>query len=366
MRTLFCNSAYGAGGIGQHFAQLVEESRHAGVLDRYYAYRAKEGDPKGIHLPKRTYGLLKYSPIRFSPSWKSHVNNELFDYQMSRRISSADAQAPETLMGFVGKSLRTFHRGADLGADTLELVAANSHVKNIERLHARAAADSGIRDTWLNGFQRRKTLQEYAIADRIYVHSDYVRQSFLDAGVPAEKLVRTVLQVAPRFHPPDERPRDDTFRIAYVGRVEMTKGMGVLMEAFRRLPIEDARLTIVGGWSTRPVRRYIERYLEADDRITIAPGDPLPALQRADAFVHPSYEDGFGYAPMEALACGVPVVVTKDTGMKEYVCDGANGYIVPTGSVDAVVAALETLYTEPLAQTTSLLETRSQGSPVHS
>ena len=67
----------------------------------------------------------------------------------------------------------------------------------------------------------------------------------------------------------------------------------------------------------------------------------MPHLRRADVLAHASYSDGFGYAPMEALACGVPVIVTEDTGMKEHVEEGVNGYVVPTGDVDALVERLE-------------------------
>jgi glycosyltransferase involved in cell wall biosynthesis len=258
-------------------------------------------------------------------------------------------------MGFAGKSLRTFRTAARLGADRLELVAPNSHVQNVSRLHARAAADSGLSDSWLNQAQIRKTLREYALADRIYVHSEYVRQSFLDAGIRAAKLVRTVLHPDPRFVPPQRRPEDNTLRIVYVGRVEMTKGIALLLEAFDRLSVSNVELRIVGGWSTRSVRRRLQTRMREDSRITVQPGDPLPVLQKADVFVHPSYEDGFGYAPMEALACGVPAIVTEDTGMKEYVRDGVNGFVVPTGSVDAIVAALERLARTPLACCSSLL-----------
>jgi glycosyltransferase involved in cell wall biosynthesis len=135
----------------------------------------------------------------------------------------------------------------------------------------------------------------------------------------------------------------------------MTKGIAVLLDAFERLPVGDATLTIVGGWSTAAVRRHVEARCAADSRIVVAPGDPLPVLHQTDAFVSASYEDGFGYAPMEALACGVPVVVSADTGMKEYVRAGENGFVVPTGSVDAVVDALIALYRRPLATTASLL-----------
>jgi len=135
----------------------------------------------------------------------------------------------------------------------------------------------------------------------------------------------------------------------------MTKGIALLLEAFDRLSVSNAELRIMGGWSTRSVRRRLQSRIAQDPRITVQPGDPLPVLQKADVFVHPSYEDGFGYAPMEALACGVPVVVTEDTGMKEYVRDGVNGFVVPTGSVDAIVAALESLIRSPLARCSSLI-----------
>ena len=354
MRTLFCNSAYGDGGIGQHFAHVVESSRREGRLNRYYCFSPVDGDPRGRVVDKETFGLLRYTPLRFSPGWKSHIFNEIFDWRVARHISRSH-EPIHTITGFAGKSLRTFRCALDAGASQVELLMANSHVDNVARLHARAAEDAGICDTWLNATQRRKTYREYDLADRIYVHSEYVRRSLVDAGIPAEKLERISLPVDDRFRPPAHRPQDDTFHMVYVGRVEVTKGIDVLLQAYERVPIDKKQLTIVGGWSTPAVRRLVQDAQHQDPRIVVAPGDPLPVLQQADVFVHPSYEDGFGYAPVEALACGVPVIVTEDTGMQEYVVPGKNGTIVPTGSVDAIVCALEQLADTPLASTTSLL-----------
>jgi glycosyltransferase involved in cell wall biosynthesis len=356
MRTLFCNTPYGTGGIGQHFAQLVRESHREGCLDRYYAFSVDPEVPNGHAVSDSTYGLFTYTPIRFLSAWKSNLAGEIFDRRVARILSRSETSVKNrTLMGFAGASLRTFQIGRAQGVDRLELVAPNSHVENVARLHARAAADSGIRDTWLNDAQRRKTLREYAMADRIYVHSDYVWHSFVDAGIPASKLVRSYLCPHPRFQPPPTRPVQSTFRIAYVGRVEMTKGLGVLLDAFDRLPVADAQLHLVGGWSTRTVRRAVEARQAADPRIVVQPGDPLPILQSADVFVHPSYEDGFGYAPMEALACGTPVLVTAETGMAEYVVERVNGRVLPTGCVDSLVDGLLDTYQHPLAATRPLL-----------
>ena len=350
MRTLFCNTPYGAGGIGQHFAQLVTESRREGMLDRYYAFSVDPEAPNGHVVSDSTYGLLTYTPIRFFSAWKSHLASEIFDRRVARMLSRSEMSLQNrALMGFAGASLRTFQTGRAHGVDRLELVAPNSHVDNVSRLHARAASESGIRDTWLNDAQRRKTRQEYALADCIYVHSEYVRQTFLAAGVSAAKLRRTVLTVDPRFTPPPSRPDDGIFRVVYVGRVDATKGLPLLRDAFDRLPFE-AELTIVGQWATRRMRRYMEDWSRHNSRLRIAPGDPLPVLQAADVCVHPTYEDGFGYAPMEALACGTPVVVTTDTGMKEYVKEGRNGYVIPTGDGKALLDRLVHLHQSPMAR----------------
>ena len=361
MRVLSCNSAYGQGGIGQHFAQLVEESRQAGELDRYYALEAKPNDQRGLDVSVRTYGLVTYTPLRFFPSWKNHVLNELFD----RTIASRLEVPSDWFMGFAGKSLHSFRQAAQLGYSRLELVVPNSHVENVYRLHQQAARETGIQDSWLNRTQVRKTIREYEQADVIYVHSDYTAQSFIERGFPRTKLERTHLAVDERFRPPDQRPDDGVFRIAYVGRVDATKGLPLLFEAFERLPMPVAELRVVGGWSTRTMRKYVEARTQNDNRITVAPGDPLPVLQRADVFVHPTYEDGFGYAPTEALSCGTPVIATEDTGMKEYIREGKNGYLIPTGGVDALVQQLDHVARKPLACTTPLLPASAPESASH-
>ncbi len=350
MRVIACGSPYAKGGIGQHFAQLVEESRNEGVLARYYTPGIKPGDARiGIQISLQDFHRIrKYTPIRFSQSWTSHLKGEIFD----RKVAGMLGDPAEAFMGFVGKTLHSFRSASSSGFKKLELIAANSHVNNLKKLHDRAKIETGINDGWLNEAQRRKTLKEYEMADVIYVHSEYVRESFVKEGIAADKLQRMYLAIDERFKPPAGKPDDGVFRVAYVGRVEASKGIPLLIKAFSTLSVE-AELTLVGGWSTRAMRVYMEQQMRRDPRIRLAPGDPLPVLQRADVFVHPTYEDGFAYAPYEALACGVPVIVTEDTGMKEYVTEGANGYIVPTGDWQALRERMEHIASHPMKQTSS-------------
>jgi glycosyltransferase involved in cell wall biosynthesis len=347
MRVIACGSPYGKGGVGQHFAQLVEETRETGRLARYYAPGIREGDEQQAErIALRDFQLLRrYTPIRFSRGWTSHLKGELFD----RKVASRLREPHEQFMGFAGKALHSFRRARAVGFGQIEFVATNSHVDNLMRLHRRAARESGIDDGWLNEAQRRKTLREYETADVIYVHSRYVWASFVEGGVPEHKLRRMILTAHQRFQPALRRPDDGVFRIVCIGRMEATKGVPLLLDAFARLPIPSVELTLVGGWSTRAMRRLIQQAMARDPRIRMAPGDPLPVLHRADVLVHPTYEDGFAYAPYEALACGVPVIVTHDTGMKEYVEEGVNGYVVPTGDADALVERLAHVARHPLS-----------------
>ena len=92
------------------------------------------------------------------------------------------------------------------------------------------------------------------------------------------------------------------------------------------------------------MRRFIERARARDGRVTVALGDPHLRLQTASLYVHPSYDDGFGYAPAEALAAGVPVIATESTGMKDLIVPHGNGALIAGGDVRALAEAIDAAY----------------------
>ena len=343
-KTIACSAPYGHGGLGQHLAQVVEEARQEGGVQHYYTASILPGDAAGIAVPLPLLPwAFQYTPLRFSPGGKSHFGNELFDRKVAARLTPG-----ECFVGFSGQCLRSFRQARRLDCEKLELEAPTSHVRSVGRQYAKAFRQSSVEtQSWLNEAQCRKTEQEYEMADVIVVASEYTRQTFLVAGVPVEKLRVRRLATDPRFQPPAARPTDGVFRVVYVGSLTVAKGIPLLRAAFSRLS-GLAELTLVGGYASRGMRHYLEEWQACEPRLKIAPGDPLPHLHRADVCVHPSYSDGWGYAPAEALACGVPVIVTEDTGMKELVQEGINGYVVPTGDREAILERLEHFVSAPL------------------
>jgi glycosyltransferase involved in cell wall biosynthesis len=342
MKTISCNAGYGTGGLGRHLEELVESARDSGELARYYSPRPRDGDPEGVLvLQSRVRRLQQWTPLRLSPGWSSFFSFEMFDRSVARIIDPGS-----THVGFSLQSEHTFRAARRRGCGKLFLFSPTCHIDHVWRQYEEAYRAYPIERSWLNGRQRVKALTEYGLADAILVASNYARDSFIEAGFPDAKITRIDASASSRFRPAHQSgsERSETFKVVYIGALSVAKGIPVLLEAFAQLAPQDVELTLVGGCGTRPMRRYLETRLANDPRITVTSGDPLPYLQRADLYVHPSFQDGSPFASLEALACGIPVVVTEDTGTKELIREGINGWVVPTGDVDALLSALRDAY----------------------
>jgi glycosyltransferase involved in cell wall biosynthesis len=333
--TLACPAGLGEGGLGRHAQEIVADLELRGVLAGYYVPGVSHDAPAGaVTVRPRGAALPQLPPIRLDARLRTLVGATVFDRAVAHALVPAERH-----VGFSGASLATFRRARRSGS-ALTLVSPTPHVQRLRARFAEAYRRYPFERPWLGGRLARRYRLEYDLADRIQVASAYAYGSFVEAGVAGERLERFSLSADERFRPMP-RAGDGLFRIVYVGGLTVAKGVPVLLEAFARVRAREARLVLVGGWASRGMRRHVLEAMSSDPRIELAPGDPLPHLQRADLYVHPSFGDGFGYAPIEALACGVPVIVTEDTGMKEHVREGENGHVVPTGDVAALAELVE-------------------------
>lgn len=139
--------------------------------------------------------------------------------------------------------------------------------------------------------------------------------------------------------------------IAYLGRVSREKGLETLSDAFERVlrTHPDAVLAVIGDG---PWKNQFRERLAHTGR-AVFPGEMkgdllAQALASADLFAFPSTTDTFGNAVLEAIACGVPAVVTDQGGPKEIVQDGVSGVVVPGGDADSMAEAMARLLSDPV------------------
>jgi glycosyltransferase involved in cell wall biosynthesis len=333
---------YGSGGLGQHLAELVEALRATGNLAGYLTPRPAPQDAGrlgvAVGLPRTARLALKAS-ARASPGLRVLAGNVAFDIAASRRLP-ADA---EHLLVFNGQALRHIVVARRLGYRSVGLVSANAHLAYEARQFDRAWRQYPIERPWAARSVPRN-LAEYAAADYVHVSSRYVWESFVSEGFPEERLRLFPLVPNERFQIRRSPPSVSTFNVVYVGSLSVHKGVPLLIDAVRSLPHDDLRLVLVGGWGTRGMRRHIEAACAADPRVEVSPGDPLPHLLQAGVCVHPSYGEGCSYAPGEALACGVPLIVSANTGMNESIGEPGQRQVVPTGDLDALAQAIDAAY----------------------
>lgn len=156
---------------------------------------------------------------------------------------------------------------------------------------------------------------------------------------------------------PVEPRRGSRHRLLYVGRLVQRKGVGNVISALPGLP--DAELVIAGGpergrlGEDPEARRLAElaEQLGVADRVDLrgrVERERLPELFRsADAVVAVPWYEPFGIVPLEAMACGVPVVATAVGGMIDSVVDGRTGVHVPPRDPDRLAEAISSLLADP-------------------
>jgi glycosyltransferase involved in cell wall biosynthesis len=338
-----CPAPFGAGGLGRHLKEIADAIDRRGrpaicMCGVARGHMTPSASP--LHHELRVSNLAtslgRYT--RFSPSWNHLRRSIAFDGFAAQRLPTA-----EHLIAFNGQALKQLDAARRAGYTSVSVLSANSHLRNVVRQHAKAHRLYPLEGSWATHVVRR-SVKEYARADRIYVGSRYTWESFVAEGCPEDKLSLFPFVADPRFAPGEGPLESDTFDVVFIGRLSVDKGVPLLVDAVRRLAHRDLRLALVGGWSSRGMRRFLQEAAAGDSRIAIGPGDPLGRLRGARLCAHPTYEDGFAYAPLEAMACGVPVLVSQDTGMKELVDPGVNGMVLPTGDLPALTEAIDAAY----------------------
>lgn len=154
---------------------------------------------------------------------------------------------------------------------------------------------------------RRRELKGYRLADYIVIPSGHVRASFIEYGVDAKKLfVNPYGMSLADFHP-TSKPPESAYDVLMVGGWMYRKGCDLLVEACRNLQL---RLLHVGGHSDYvfPEEPWFTHVDAVDEKELVG------YYARAKVFALPSREDGFGMVLCQALACGLPIVCSRDTG----------------------------------------------------
>ena len=228
----------------------------------------------------------------------------------------------------------------------------------VKKRHQGAEDTSPAARTWLEPSVGRN-------ADRIIATCSDEVFELKAMGIPGNRIsvapCGVDLSLFGSSGPVEQRGR--RHRIAAVGRLVPRKGVDLSVRALALLAeegLDDVELLIVGGATDSPglesdpeVRRLLAlaRSLGVEDRVMLrgqVPREQMPAVLRsADAVVCAPWYEPFGIVPLEAMACGVPVVASAVGGLIDTVVHGKTGLLVPPRDPAALADALAELLQNP-------------------
>lgn len=186
--------------------------------------------------------------------------------------------------------------------------------------------------------------QKIKKADRIICISEFIKEEAIhEFGFPEEQLTTIHLGIdhglfkrypAQQLQPVKERYHLPENFILFVGSIEPRKNLKALLQAYQGLEAgvrREFKMVLVGfqGWANDQIMKMIEKLKPDVSYIGYIPKEELAKIYNlARLFIYPSFYEGFGLPPLEAMACGCPVVVSKAASLPE-VCGDAAYYVDP-------------------------------------
>jgi glycosyltransferase involved in cell wall biosynthesis len=180
----------------------------------------------------------------------------------------------------------------------------------------------------------RKT-QELELAQLVVCPSRFVLES-----LPPEARAQAKCLVAPFGSPivdlnTDARKNSGPLRVLFTGALTQRKGLADLFEAMKLVRAKNVELVVMGSL-LRPLSWYRDRFANFIYERPRPHGEVLSLMQSCHVFVLPSIVEGRALVQQEAMACGLPVVATRNAGADDVIVDGETGFLVPIRSPGAV------------------------------
>jgi len=328
-----------------HAVQLAEQLYSRGYLARIITTKSwyvRSLFPSrywtAIPAPEYIGTLVRSIPLLRRGGWYSYVKDNLFDALSRKYIPPCDIYHAWGNYALISMPYAR-QRGA-----AVVIERGSTHPYYQDAILREEYERFGVHAERAHPQIIEKGLKEIELADRVIIPSEFVYRTFVAQGVPAEKLAVIPYGFNPsHFHP--EEKRDEVFRVLFVGNISVQKGVHYLLEAWERLALPNAELVFIGTveQELRPLlAKHASRIVL---RGHVKHEDLYKEYSRASVFMLPSLQEGSALVTYEAMACGLPLLVSENTG--SIAIDGEHGFVVPIRSADAISEKLQWMYDHP-------------------
>jgi glycosyltransferase involved in cell wall biosynthesis len=315
-------------------------SRFGGSFKRLWDERLLKGIPpemvRRMWIPEILQKSIK--KIGGTSEQSNWVFNEIFSRKAAWMMEDCDAVH---FVHSVGReaAIKAKRTGAKVICDMRE-----EHPQFQQDILSNEAKELAIEFIVPGSSYKHRVLEELDLADAVICPSAYAKRTFIEHGIPADKIVVCPYGADIHSLAPSHTRHDRRFTVLFLGSICMRKGIHYLLEGFKMAALRDARLVLAGPVEEqfRPVLQKFEGLFEEVGRVPHS--QVLLWYQQADVFVIPSLADSYALVVLEAMSAGLPVIVSENTGSAEIIADGNNGFVIPIRNAAAIAEKLAFLY----------------------
>lgn len=348
------NARIGGYGLDLNAAEGIQLAYQYDALGLVLGYANRQTKVPAEHIRS-----LAWSPVRalsfLSSPFYYDAKKRYVDWLAARELRT---RRYDLFHGWAGNSFKSLREANRLNIPSVIEIPTwhrdKGKVKPREKIEiSKHQKNARFPDTLFTSLlvTRQESLEEYDRADVLLVPSECSARTFTAAGISRDKIVMlgagvdiSLFEANPPARIPAQFSAKRPMQAIYCGAVIKRKGAHLLLEAWHRLALPHAKLTLVGK-----VHPEVEPYLKEFG------GPSVNALgfsnrvhelvKGADVHIFPSECEGSAKTVYEACAAGLAQITTFESG--DVVQDGYNGLVVPANDVPALAAAIEKVYRHP-------------------
>lgn len=330
-----------------HAFDLAKQLNNYGILNKlittYPSFKVKEWGLKDKQIVTEVILELLNRYRKKIPLINDKVINNFVNKCHAKNCANFLKEC-DVHIGWSGSSLETILEAKKMGKIVV-LERGSSHYSHQMKILKEEYKYFNLDVSFENYFNWQRELLEYELADYISIPSSFVKKSFIDQGFDESKLILNPYGVnLQSFKKIDKE--DDVFRIIFTGAGSLRKGYHYLLQAFSELDLPNCELWHIGSLSSE-MKSFIKKF--KNDNWILKGVKPQKELYKyysqGSIFVLPSLEEGLAMVQCQAMACGLPLVCSKNTGGEDLIStDGEEGFIIPIRSVDSIKEKILFLY----------------------
>ena len=296
-------------------------------------YQIKDESIKSIFIKEIIERVLLKLNLNFILSKIYFYLNSLFENLSTKMI---EFNKIDILVAWSGSAEKSFKKINLLKKNIIKILERGStHISFQNKILEEEFKNLKIDKIPIDKRIIEKEIREYNLSDYIFVPSAFAKKTFIENGINEKKIIKVPYGTnLDEFYAEENISKQ--FTIISTGHISVRKGSLYLLEAFNELNLDDSKLLMVGNIE-KELFPFLKPFFLNPNIIFqkhINQKKLRSFYNNSNLFVTSSLEEGLAVVQIQAMACGLPLICTPNSGGEELIEEGKNGFVCPIRDKD--------------------------------